>query len=33
MEDGKSKLANIRPVMDNGKLMCEIERQEFVKEN
>ena len=32
MEDGKSKLANIRPVMDNGKLMCEIERQEFVKE-
>ena len=33
MEDGKSKLANIRPPMTNGKLMCEVERQEFVKEN
>jgi CspA family cold shock protein len=33
MSDGKSKLANIRAPMDHGKLMCEVERLEFVKEN
>ena len=33
MEDGKSKLSTIRSPMDKGKLMCEVERQEFVKEN
>ena len=33
MSDGKSKLANIRAPMENGKLMCEVERLEFVKES
>jgi cold shock CspA family protein len=33
MADGKSKLANIRAPMDNGQLMCVVERVEFVKEN
>ena len=33
MSDGKSKLSNIRAPMENGKLMCEVERLEFVKES
>jgi CspA family cold shock protein len=33
MADGKFKLANIRAPMDNGQLMCVVERVEFVKEN
>jgi hypothetical protein len=33
MSDGKSKLANIRAPTDNGLLMCQVERIEFVKES
>lgn len=33
MTDGKSKLSKIRAPMDNGLLMCQVERVEFVKEN
>jgi CspA family cold shock protein len=28
MENGKTKIGSLKPPMDNGKLMCEVERTE-----
>ena len=32
MDNGKTKIGSLKPPMDNGKLMCEVERTESARE-
>jgi len=32
MDNGKTKIGSLKPPMDNGKFMCEVERTESARE-